>query len=219
MANSDKPEMDLDAIRAEIDQVDRSILALLEQRFDLTSRVASAKKSQRIFRPGREAELIRSLIAISTLDPLLIETVWRQIIAFSLDGQKKLDIAVAHAEGVEDTARFRYGAVARYQRSDASGVLDAVLAGRADIGVLPHWQGAAWLDELVQRRRDGAEIFIVAATPMVACDGLVPTVLVGRYLPDPSGDDLTLSHDGIGLAEENGYAPDAPNIVGIIQRL
>lgn len=219
MAEQDSKSPALDSIRAEIDALDRSMLAMLEQRFALTAQVAATKQSRQVFRAGREADLLRRLIAGSSLDALLVETIWRQIIAFSLDGQKKLVIALTGEAEIATTARFRFGAVAQYDGYTAAAeVIAAVAAGKADIGILPHWQDNPWWQDLAARQNDGASVYIAAVTPFAATDALTRVALIAPYLPDPSESDLTLSHDGIGVQETSGYAPSTPNLLGIVQQ-
>lgn len=222
MKESDKPDNEseaLDKLRAEIDAVDADLLALLEQRYSLTSKAAASKRNQRIFRPGREADLIRSLVAKSSLDPLLVESIWRRIIAFSLDGQKRLRIALSSGGAVERAARFRFGAVAEYTAHDTAGaVIEAVVKEEADIGILPHWRQEDWWRDLAERRGRGEDVYIASTSPMQPAPGLDPVALLARDLPDPSEKDVTLVHDTVGVEEKDGYAPSSPNLLGIIQQ-
>ena len=209
----------LDELREGIDALDAGLLGLLEQRFALTSRVAASKQGGGVFRPGREARLIRRLVDGTGLDALLVESLWRQIIAFSLAGQKPLRIALGRGGAVERTARFRFGVAAEYTSlNTASKVMDAVAGGGADIGILPHWRRNEWWRELAARRgRDGG-IFITSSAPLLPVPGLDPVALLGPELPDASGKDTTLLHDAIGVQEKDGYDPSPPNLLGIIQQ-
>ncbi|MEK9860607.1 MAG: chorismate mutase, partial [Alphaproteobacteria bacterium] len=65
--SSSKDQQNLSTVRAEIDRLDRQILSALEERAALASAVLAAKSGQSVFRPGREADLIRRLVALSSL--------------------------------------------------------------------------------------------------------------------------------------------------------
>ena len=222
MTKHNKPGDGIDALerlREEIDAVDSELLALLERRFALSGRVAASKQGQSVFRPGREAAIIRRLVSQTGLDASLVAGVWRRIIAFSIDSQKQLRVALAGGWSVERTAMFRFGAVAAYTHFDTpAGVMDAVAAGEADLGVLPHWSVGDWWRELAGRRDRGDALYIVSTTPAYAVTEFNPVALLGRDLPDPSGKDTTLAHDDVGVGEKDGYDPSLPNLLGIVQQ-
>ena len=210
---------DLGEVRSAIDAVDSELLALLAKRYGLSDRVTASKHNRGAFRPGREADLIRKLIAGGDLDPLLVETIWRQIIAFSLDRQKRLGIALSGGEAVERTARFRFGAVAEYASLDTPAqVIEAVAGGGADLGILPHWEKGDWWRELAARREQGDEVYIASSAPMQVAPGLEPVAVLAPELPDPSEMDTTLLHDTVGVTEKGGYDPSPPNLLGIVQQ-
>ncbi|XDZ65744.1 chorismate mutase [Alphaproteobacteria bacterium LSUCC0684] len=217
----DKPNAEdetLLRLRREIDGLDRTILDALEARDRLVREVGAAKSSRRIFRAGREADLIRNLIQSSGLDPFTIEVIWRQIIAASLNRQAPLTIAVtARAEQIE-VARFRFGA-ARYRTcSTAADVLNAVASGDADLGVLPHWAQSGWWQDLARMRDADRKVYVSAITPLADRSGLEEGVILAPYLPDPSARDMTLVHTGGAIAEKPGYHPDHPGLLGIFQQ-
>lgn len=221
MNDGDMKNSNLEDLRREIDRLDRSILEALSARFGLTSRVAATKHDGHIFRPGREADLLRRLLAEngSDLDPRLIESLWRQIIAFSLAGQKLLTIAHAGGDAVTATARYRFGEVARYLSLDSTAaVFDAVAAGEADLGVLPHWDEATWWRDLAARREAGSTLAIAAVTPLVAESSLASSAIIAPHLPDPSAADMTLCCENGAITVIPGYHAEQPNVVGIFQQ-
>ena len=222
MTKNETPRGDganLGELRSAIDAVDTDLLALLEKRYGFSDTVTVSKHSKGAFRPGREGYLIRRLVSETSLDPLLVESVWRQIIAFSLDRQKKLGIALAGGEAVERTARFRFGAVAAYARHDTPGqVMDAIAKGEADLGILAHWSNDDWWQELAGRRDRGDSVYIVSTAPMQPAPGLEPVAVLAPELPDPSGKDTTLLHGAVGVDEKDGYDSSPPNLLGIVQQ-
>ena len=61
MSNKDE----LEKIRSQIDAIDSSILKLVNQRSLLAKETANLKKSNDIYKPEREAMIIRNLISIN----------------------------------------------------------------------------------------------------------------------------------------------------------
>ena len=221
MKKNDSLPMTLEDLRREIDRLDRSILTLLVDRFDLTSRVAATKHDGLIFRPGREADLLRRLQDESKdlLDPRLVESLWRQVIAFSLAGQKQLVIAHPKSDEMAASARYRFGEVGVYlSTSNASEVLGAVEAGEADLGVLPHWEDDGWWRDLADRRHAGSMVAIAAITPITPTSSITPSVVVARHMPDPSSQDVTVCHADGAVFTCPGYEPDREDALGIFQQ-
>ena len=142
---------------------------------------------------------------------------WRQIIAFSLAGQKQLSIAHAGGEEIAQSARYRFGEVARYNHlENTAATLDAVADGHVDLGVLPHWDDEWWHD-LASRRATG----IKAGH---RCGDTAPespirrSTVIADYMPDPSGADMTIIHENGKLVTRPGHHPDHPDILGIFQQ-
>ena len=217
---SDKGEnnSERDRIRAQIDKVDLNILKMLEERVELTRKIKAAKNNQQFFRPGREADLMSRLINESGLSPSLIEGLWRQIIAFGLDSQKRMTVAVP-GQKIEDAAHFRFGATANYlPLKNYIDVLKAVANGKADVGILPHWQESTWCWDLAEMRKANKPIYITAITPFIKSDEMSQSAIVAGSLPDASRNDITLSHDDVGVKETRGYDASMPNLLGIIQQ-
>lgn len=212
---------DLENLRRDIDDLDRVILDAVSRRFQLTAQVAATKHDGHIFRPGREADLLKNLLDQhdNSLDPRLIETLWRQIIAFSLAGQKPLTIACAGGDGLVATARYRFGEAAFYQSmDDASSVFDAVASGKADLGVLPHWEDGTWWQELAARRGEGATLAIAAVTPLTKESSLQKSVVIAPHMPDASSQDMTICVENGQIVITPGYEPERSNVVGIFQQ-
>lgn len=78
--------MELKEIRAEIDSIDRELVALLERRMDAAALVAAYKKQtgMAIYDPGREAEKLASVAARCRAETAeLIPPVFEAIMAAS----------------------------------------------------------------------------------------------------------------------------------------
>lgn len=151
---------DIESVRAGIDQVDAGILELLAQRRTFSLRVARLKGAQDA--PSRdvlrEEDLIAERIAGGLdhgLDTGLINSLWREIINDSVRVQREFlgrsevdrDSLTVAIQGIEGS----YSSLASRQFFDARGITDlsfvrsdtfadafeAVIDGRADVGVVP----------------------------------------------------------------------------------
>ena len=209
-------------IRSKIDALDRQILSAIEERAALASAVVAAKSGQHIFRPGREADLIRGLVVATSLSPQMIEVIWRQMIANNINNQQRLKIAMGDDAEMRSTAAFCFGVdIDPVIGSSVVDVIDAVAKGDADLGVLPYGQtNPNWLDDL---SRQNGQVFIMAVTPFIKGQKIAGTVLkdaviVARQLPDASQADVTLCVENGTITEHDGYHADADGLVGIIQK-
>jgi chorismate mutase/prephenate dehydratase len=158
--DSDDKTPDIGDVRADIDQIDRSILELIAKRRRLSVDAARSKQEgHRPFRDrAREEDLIADRIAqgrYHDLDSGLVNRVWRDIIEDSLliqqeyfqeggeGGRRRVTAAFQGIEGA-------YSQLATQQHFDHEGlgvsylgcesfsdVIDAVEQGRAEVGILP----------------------------------------------------------------------------------
>lgn len=194
-SDSPSPEDTLAALRAQIDDVDSRLLEALAERSLLSKAVGEAKRGANpdsggdpVHRPGREAQLIRSLLDRyqGPMDRRAIHAMWRELIGSSIAIQKPLTVATADS-AAEQVARLHFGASQDYIW--AAEPLVSVSSGDADIALfeaanVEGWQKAA---ELLDERDDCALLwrlpFIVSAGGWVA---------VGRGIAGDSGIDQTL---------------------------
>ena len=100
----------LDALRREIDTVDDALHDLLMQRAALVGEIGALKSGERttVFRPAREALLLRRLLARSdgALPTGALVRIWSEIIAASWAWANKVQIAVAsRASGDENLTK------------------------------------------------------------------------------------------------------------------
>ncbi len=131
-------------LRRRIDEIDAQLHDLLMQRTEVVQSIGAAKGDVASHsRPGREAEVLRRLIARhrGPLPKALIVRIWREMFAALTALQGKLAVAVYAPEGTfgyRNLARDQYGwrtPITAYR--SAAQVLEAVADGRATVGVLP----------------------------------------------------------------------------------
>ena len=166
----------LDALRREIDEIDDSIHDLLMRRAAVVERVGAAKRgaSAAFVRPGREAQVLRRLVARhrGRFPAASVVHIWREIFAALTALQGPFSVAVHQPEGGPDTrrlARAHFGAATPITSlAHAGHVLAAVSDGSASVGVLPlpvEGEAEPWWRYLISDRPDRARI--VARLPAV----------------------------------------------------
>ena len=190
----------LEALRREIDALDDTIHDLLGRRAALAVEVAAAKAraggtATPLFRPGREAEILRRLIGRTRapLTPALVARLWREIIVASTCLQGRFAVAVSSGEACLDVAREHFGNRVLRPAASTATVLAAVAKGRAQLGILPLPGRAArrsdWWPELPKT------LNIVGRLPFVTTGARrlkaeTGALIVGRQDFEPSGDDV-----------------------------
>lgn len=186
-------------LRAEIDRIDDELLLLLERRVAIGRRVAAAKgdASGPFLRPGREAAILRRLVASATTDlpTATVERIWREILGANLARQidpVTVVFAPQGATGILDLARDRGGAVTRVVTADsAADALAATVRGSATLAVLPDIADARWRWWPLLLQESDPKPRVLARLPLFGA-GDVPAYGLAAHDPDPSGDDVTL---------------------------
>jgi chorismate mutase / prephenate dehydratase len=135
----------LDELRREIDKIDDAIHDLLMRRTQIVERVGAQKGGGGPFvRPGREAVILRRLIARHTgaLPPGVVVRMWRELITALTRLQGPFAVAVYAPEdrrGLWDVARDHYGGVAPLTPVNSpQAAIRAVSEGAATVGVVPY---------------------------------------------------------------------------------
>lgn len=194
----------LDELRREIDRIDDAMHDLAMRRAEVAGHVRRAKGDGPSFRPSREAQLLRRLVARhqGALPPAVVARMWREMVAATLRLQENFTIAVAQRAdqpGVWDLARDHYGSTgAMTELASAALVLRAVAQGEALIGVLPvprEDDTEIWWPSLAAAGGKG-QPRVIARLPFVAAGnarGERPQALaIARLQPEPTGDDRAL---------------------------
>lgn len=199
-----QPTGELAALRTELDRIDDAIHDLLMQRAEVVERVATSGKAS-AYRPGREAAIIRRLLARHSgkLPPQTLVRIWRELLAGTTAMQSSYRVAVCQADaaaGFIQAAREHFGALTPVHayRSPAQALAE-VSAGTASVAVLPmpsetEKPGAAWWTALLHH--DSPRIHVVGRLPFWARrpEGAasVQALVIAAAAPDPSGRDRSL---------------------------
>lgn len=197
------PKGNLDGLRREIDEIDTAVHDLIMRRAAIVEQIADAKGEQTSsgMRPGREAEILRRLVARhdGPFPRGSLVRIWREIIASLTAMQGPYSIAVyasGRDQGYWDLARDHFGSHTRITAyATRRDVLTQVFEGAATHGVLPFpsehddppWWGRLYGPEAPR---------IVLRLPFADLGnvrGEEPEALViARIEPEPTGDDRTL---------------------------
>ena len=203
------PVANLDALRAEIDRLDDAMHDLLVRRATISASLAAGrvKGGAMPFRPGREAIILRRLLArhAGPLSPQVVLRVWREIIASSLAQQGPFSVAVLPANAgtpvpVQALARSHFGLDTPLRTHPTPArALAALSAGEATVAVLPApadgtEPGTTWWPQL-----DAPRLQVVAALPFLLPAGTTgqgttrpEALVVAAVQPDPTGRDRSL---------------------------
>lgn len=184
-------------VRQRIDAIDRELLRLLDERAELAGAVAAAKaaagEAGRFgLRPGREAQVLRRLLAAPRkgATPALIVRVWRELMGESLALQGPFQINVwggKDASRAVELARLRFGAapslrtVARAEEALAA----AKTLGGVAVGALA--PDSAWWARLLAEPK----LKVFAALPCLTAWGPLSALAVAEVEVEPTGDDVT----------------------------
>lgn len=192
----ESPAPSLEEIRRQIDALDERIHDALIARAQLAAQVRAAKGAGgATLRPGREADILRRLVARNhgPLPAAVVVRIWREIMTANSRLQGPFSVAVATVaaggQGVE-LARDHFGMLTGLQPvASASRALSALAEGRAQVALVPlpadtpddpWWRGLG--------AGAAPHLSIVARVPFVA-DMRGGALLVGGQAFDPSSRD------------------------------
>ena len=204
----------LAALRAELDHFDDSLHDLLMRRAAVVERVARSGK-RGAYRPGREAAIIRRLLArhSGALPPQTIVRIWRELLAGTTAMQGTFNVAVcqtAVGAGYIQLAREHFGALTPvHAYGSPAQAMAEVGRGAATVAVLPLPSQTdtvrdAWWTAMMQNEH--ARTYVVGRLPFWAPrpEG-TPTVqalVLSTTEPDTSGNDRSL----LGLEVDDGVS-------------
>jgi chorismate mutase / prephenate dehydratase len=205
--------------RAQIDRLDIALHDLLRERAEVVDQIKRIKGKQTLpIRPGREAQIIRSLMARpqGRLPEGLVVRLWREILAAFAAQQSLFKVAVyapSKGDDLWDQARDHYGAfMPLVEAPTASAAIKMLMADKVSIAVVPPPaanEKDIWWPLLIG---EGKSVFTVfAALPFESLKPgrsnarhVAPTgFAVGKLYPELTGDDHSL------LALQCVYVPEA----------
>ena len=195
----------LDDLRRRIDQLDDALQDVLIQRAEIVAEVARLKKADGTspVRPGREARILRRLVARHRGPfprPMLVR-LWRELLSGTIAMQTAMSVAVFAPDnrtGLWDLARDHYGSHTPMTSFRSTGdVIAAVGSGRATLGVLPlpeQDESELWWRALMHG--DVPKPRVIARLPFGGRGNARPeggdALVIGRMEPEPSGADRSL---------------------------
>lgn len=207
----------LDAVRQRIDALDTELLRLVDERASLARTVAAAKRAagdgdRFALRPGREAAILRRLIAAerTSASPGLIVRIWRELIGDSLSVQGPFHLTVWGAKDpgrAVELARHRFGAAPPLRQ--AAKPEDAIAQARTPGGVAicAMTPDSAWWGRLLAE----PQLNVFAALPCLVAWGPMSALAVAAVDVEPTGDDRTFwvtDAAGPGAAVEDALSRD-----------
>lgn len=195
----------LDDLRRRIDQLDDALQDVLIQRAEIVAEVARLKKADGTspVRPGREARILRRLVARHRGPfprPMLVR-LWRELLSGTIAMQTAMSVAVFAPDnrtGLWDLARDHYGSHTPMTSFRSTGdVIAAVGSGRATLGVLPlpeQDESELWWRALMHG--DVPKPRVIARLPFGGRGNARPeggdALVIGKMEPEPSGADRSL---------------------------
>ena len=137
--------MDLNPLRKKIDEIDRKIISLLNDRTQLVVEVGKMKteKGHAVYAPEREVEIYEKIDREGAQGPLpknALKSIYREIMSASLALEKPLTIAYLGPEATFThlASISKFGASVTYSPATSIyEVFQEVERGRADYGVIP----------------------------------------------------------------------------------
>jgi len=189
-------------LRDTIDAIDAEMHRLLVERgtiIDALIQTKGTEKTGAAFRPGREAAMMRRLVARhrGELPITTVEHIWREIITTFTRMQSPFDVAtdgLANPDRMRDLARFYFGfSVELIRLGDASAVV-AHVAATGDLGIVARDQDpdvGAWWRALA--KPSGPQIMAVLPyieIPRRPAD--LPAFVISPRLSDPATPDIRI---------------------------
>lgn len=184
-----QPPDGIAALRAEIDALDDALHDLVMRRAEVVARLAEsrAKGDGPALRPGREAAILRRLLArhAGPLPREALVRLWRELLWAHTTLQAPITVAAALPEDGVEVLRAHLGLAAAVTRcADEGAAFAAFAAGEVSLVALP--AGGRWWRSL-----DTARLSVVARLPFLGAGPIV--FLLSPAPPDSSGDDRSLA--------------------------
>jgi chorismate mutase/prephenate dehydratase len=134
----------LAGLRQEIDELDRQIVRLLNQRAEVVIRVGEAKHADgtAIYAPHRESAVLKRVAELNTgpMPQRTLQAIYREMMSGSFALEKPLRIGYLGPEGTFShmAAQRKFGSSVEYRPlADIRAVFDEVSGGHCDVGIVP----------------------------------------------------------------------------------
>lgn len=193
----------IDAIRREIDGVDRTLLTLFAERLALAEKLTALKAPQAglPIRPGREVTLLRRLLATAPapLERELVVELWRALMSATLRRQRVIDVVVGGGRTdptrLFDAARRHFGARTRIKDlGEPQAALQKAAENPDSIVAVTTWPAApgvgAWWPALSESRFQN--LHLIAALPILASAEEPEAAVFAAAPTEEAGGDITM---------------------------
>jgi len=205
-------EDELASYRQRIDEIDNKLIALLQERIGIVGEVGAFKRRTAPgtcpIRPGREAEMIRRIMATFDSSPntpkfpaSAAAAMWRTLIGASTSVESPLIISVFVPERDNDLywlAREYFGpSVQIVKQSYVKRVIGDIMDGKAAVGIVPMLRGSDttyWWTNLTQQTPDTPKVFarVPFVTHSATARDAASALAIARVTPENTGDDNSL---------------------------
>ena len=133
---------ELKRIREKIDELDTELLNLINQRASLAIEAGETKKKEVIYKPEREADILRKLKKTNSgpLNEQQISNIFKEIISSCRAQEDELDVAFLGPEGTysESAVKKIFGSsVSKSATETIEEVFKDVAEGKSDYGIVP----------------------------------------------------------------------------------
>ena len=133
---------ELKRIREKIDELDAELLNLINQRASLAIEAGETKKEEVIYKPEREADILRKLNKTNPgpLNEQQISNIFKEIISSCRAQEDELDVAFLGPEGTysESAVKKNFGSsVSKSATETIEEVFKDVAEGKSDYGIVP----------------------------------------------------------------------------------
>ena len=191
---TDSAEQMLAELRARIDKLDVQMMSSLEERISVSQSISAAKSpGSAVYRPGREAELMRRLVSeFPAVPQRLILSVWRVIMSSSIAMQKP-DFAIAStADGLMAATGLAAGQLHLLPVcSDAHEAVSLLSSAQADIVVISESELSLIASEM---GRDRKAVVIGSYPFSVTDENSSGGFVIGRDCADRSSSDQVFTY-------------------------
>ena len=177
----------IDKLRKQIDKIDFQILDLLKKRSKIAEKIGKEKKSNNLFRPERQASILRSILKKNgnNLTPLHILSFWRSIFLSQIDVQGGIklilsdNIANSHIKTVYDYFSHDIEIITMNNTSKA---LEKVYNGKNILTIVPYPSNNKvtkwWTNKQLKK------LYAIAALPFFLRKKNSPSlIIVSKYKP------------------------------------